>query len=490
VIPLQSQDKSAQSCAAPKTNSAATAALSSAGNVRLLLPPQTVASNGAPPSDLVAAFIELQAEARAAGSLDTLKFVIVNATRKMALFDQAFLLEPQSDSGWRITLASSVAKVDHNAPMVRTIEAWASRPRTIADPNSHGVHTVELPTLDGQKLGLADLKFGLWVPIKSRSGDIAAILLVLKQESWRPQHVMLMAPLAGAYGHAWEALAPAKSSHLKSVWHTLTAKRVSLVSMLVLAAGAFVPVPLTALAPAEIVAATPSIVTAPIDGVVRDILVPPGTFVAAGTPLIQFVDTKLRNDFEIAGKAKSVAEARYFKAIQSALTTQKELEDIAIAQGELAVAGAELAAAEDLLSRSEVKADKSGLAIYSSASDWIGKPVQVGERIMEIGDPSNVELRVDLPVSDAVALKQGNAVSLFLDGDPLRAIDGIVTRAGYRPIQSSDQQLIYRVYASFQDRKARRIGLRGTARVSGDDVSVWYYLLRRPLSALRQRIGF
>ena len=37
--------------------------------------------------------------------------------------------------------------------------------------------------------------------------------------------------------------------------------------------------------------------------------------------------------------------------------------------------------------------------------------------------------------------------------------------------------------------QARRIGLRGIARIHGESVSLWFYLLRRPISAVRQRFG-
>ena len=35
-----------------------------------------------------------------------------------------------------------------------------------------------------------------------------------------------------------------------------------------------------------------------------------------------------------------------------------------------------------------------------------------------------------------------------------------------------------------------RIGLKGTAKVFGERVSLFYYLLRRPLAAARQFVGF
>jgi hypothetical protein len=49
----------------------------------------------------------------------------------------------------------------------------------------------------------------------------------------------------------------------------------------------------------------------------------------------------------------------------------------------------------------------------------------------------------------------------------------------------------YRLKASFADgTRIPRIGLRGTAKIYGEQVSLFYYLMRRPLAALRQLIGF
>ena len=51
--------------------------------------------------------------------------------------------------------------------------------------------------------------------------------------------------------------------------------------------------------------------------------------------------------------------------------------------------------------------------------------------------------------------------------------------------------LSYKLTASYEGdaNKLPRIGLRGTAKVYGSEVSVFYYLFRKPITFMRQLIG-
>ena len=71
-------------------------------------------------------------EVRQCATLDTLRFAIVNSTRKIADFDQAFLIEPNLAGVWSVTRASSVAKIDRHAQLVRAIDAWLQYPQHAA----------------------------------------------------------------------------------------------------------------------------------------------------------------------------------------------------------------------------------------------------------------------------------------------------------------------------------------------------------------------
>ncbi len=453
---------------------------------------KTAAPPSKPQPDAMGIFVGLEMEARQCRDVESLRFAIVNSTRKLAGFDEAYLVEPKLAGGWSIVAASGVHAVDRHAPLIRFMAAWTtntveSERGALAEPKFYNLQT------DAARYGLdavnVALPFAFWLPLRKQNGELLAALVAVKKEPWRPQVVSMLIPLAGAYAHAWQALVPAAASPARHVYRAFAKSRIALAAALLMVAAGFIPVPMSALAPAEVVAREPRLVTAPIDGVISDILVAPGAMVAKDTPIVTFADIDLRNTHELAKRNKAVAQAKYFKAIQTATSAQKDVADVAIAKAELDVAISDLAYAEEMLARTVVKAQSAGLVIYASKSDWIGKPVKTGERIMEIGNPDNTELKIEVPVSDAITLRAGGSVALFLDGDPLTAIRGKISRANYRPTPNSETTLVYKVHANFEDGQPRRIGLRGVARVSSHDVSLAFYLFRRPIAALRQRFG-
>jgi hypothetical protein len=440
----------------------------------------------------MAVLIEVEVETRACPDLAALKFVIANSSRKLAPFDQSFLLERFDNAApWKIERASSIASVDRHAATPRAIEAWINNPQLPLRAEIEKIHVLDM-SIGEQSIELPSgepaFPHAIWLPFKTRPG-VNAALLMLRGKPWDPAYTALLAPLADAYGHAWNALVPVSNSQLRRASNLMRGKYAKAAAVATIVAGAFIPLPLTVLAPAEIVPVQPEIVAAPMDGVIHDILVPPGSKVEAGTPLLRFTDTKVRNDLVLASRAKSVAEAKYFRVLQSAVSTQKDMQDLGVAKAELAMAEADLSYARELLTRIEVTAQKPGIVIYSAKSDWIGKPVATGERIMEIADPDKTEIRIELNVSDAIAIKPAARVSLFLDGEPMSAVEAVVEHISYRPALSAEHQMVFRVSAKFADDKPGRIGLHGTARLSGDTVTLGYYLFRRPIAFVRQKLG-
>jgi multidrug resistance efflux pump len=194
-------------------------------------------------------------------------------------------------------------------------------------------------------------------------------------------------------------------------------------------------------------------------------------------------------DLAIAAQKVEGAESRLSAARNGAFSDGEAMRSLTVSEKELQLAEAERDLSQSLLERTTVMAAQDGLLIYASRSELMGKPVRTGEKVMEIADPAHVAFRIDLSVKDSIVLAPGAAVRLFLDADPLHPLSAEVREMAYHAQEVPGGTLAYDLRAQARSGEAPRIGLRGTAQVTGEKVALGFYLLRRPLAALRQYFG-
>ena len=110
---------------------------------------------------------------------------------------------------------------------------------------------------------------------------------------------------------------------------------------------------------------------------------------------------------------------------------------------------------------------------------------------MTIADPTEVELEIWLPVDEAIALDRDADVTAFLNISPLKPFRGRLRQTGYEALPTPDGLLAYHLKASIDAHGSPpRIGLRATARITGQRVSVFTYLFRRPLGWVRRVLAY
>lgn len=428
--------------------------------------------------------LAVEAEARACASLVELAHVAANETRRVVRCGQVIVFGLKGRKA-TVLAVTGLSSLDRSSPLLQDLE------RALARAAPTGAEPAVL-TLDdlrgGEPASLADFAFAhlVVVALRDRAGTPFAGLLLAREEGWTERDLPLVERLAGTYAHAWAALAPRRLRLPRFA----PLRLVLPAGALLLAAAGFIPVPLAALAPVEVVARDPEVVAAPLDGVVKTIEVAPNEEVRPGTVLLRLVDTALRGRLEIAERAVDVAGARERRLAQAAFNDPNARRDLAVAAAELRQALAERDAAQEQLARTVVSAEKAGVAVYTSRKDWEGRPVSTGERIMQIATPGDVQLRVDMPVKDAIVVRDGAPVRAYLDADPLTALSGTLTQASYRATPLPGGGLAFTLIAGLDPgQPAPRIGYRGTAQVFGDKVPLAYYVLRRPLTAIRQMVG-
>ena len=251
-----------------------------------------------------------------------------------------------------------------------------------------------------------------------------------------------------------------------------------------------VPVRLTVLAQAEVVPQDPFLVRAPLDGVIDRFDVRPNQPVQSGTPLFSLDTTALRARMEMASKALDAAQEEYRQSAQLAVTSDKSRADIAERRGNLQERSVEMDYTARQLARVQVKAERAGIAVFADASDWVGKAVSVGERVLLVADPHRVELVAWLPAADALPVAAGDTLTLYPQGVVLGSYEATVTSVSYRTEMAHDGYLAYRVKAAFAPGKAPRLGQVGTARLHGGWAPLAYAVLRRPLGLARQWLGW
>jgi hypothetical protein len=157
--------------------------------------------------------------------------------------------------------------------------------------------------------------------------------------------------------------------------------------------------------------------------------------------------------------------------------------------GEINEKRAEAEFLQHQLDRSQVPAPRDGMILFDDPSDWIGRPVQTGERVMRLATPGEVKIEAWIGIGDAIPIPQQGQVRLYLASKPFTSITGKVSYVAHDAVPRPDGNFAYRINATLDQQVSGRIGLKGTAKLYGDRVPLGYWLLRRPLATIRRFIA-
>jgi hypothetical protein len=434
--------------------------------------------------------VQLVKRARHAETAQELAFIMVNETHSLAPYRQAVLWRREAKGRGRVVAISGGAVVERNAP----ITLWLNRALARLDPDQtdapRPVAAADLSGALGEEWSEWLPAHALWVPLALDPGHVLGALLLAREQPWSEGERHIVQELADGFAHAWAGfLGGRRRSLLARMWDRRRA--IQLVIAAVVIGVMWLPITLSALAPAEVVSFKPTIVRAPFDGVVDHFAVEPNAPVKEGQTLLELDPRAIQNKLEVAGKELAVAEAEYRQAAQEAVFDDKSRAKLAVLKARADQRRTDVTYAQSLLDRIHVTASRSGLALFDEPNDWIGRPVTIGERLLEIADPAQGELEIWLPVADAITLKPGAEVEFFLNIAPGAPLSAKLSQASYEATLSPANLLGYRLRATLDDpARMPRIGLRGTAKIYGEKVTLFYYLARRPLAAARQFLGW
>lgn len=282
------------------------------------------------------------------------------------------------------------------------------------------------------------------------------------------------------------------------------------------------------------------VVAAPVAGQLRRIDWKAGAVVEAGKTVLAILEGSGADFLDARSQAQAEARVRATEAAREAMVAQRErakaaarmyagdldrqkrlLADKVLSSQEfdlaqmrarmaeqeeraaefsLKVAEFELQQARAVLSRSRAGGAAESLVITSPVSGRILRILQESERVvpggfplMEVGDPTDLEVRIEVLSRDGVAIQPGARVRLEQWGgsDPLTARVRLVEPSAFTKISALgvEEQRVY-VVADFTDPLEKRLTLGDSYRVEAR-VVVWESAaaLRAPAGALFQRGG-
>ncbi|MBT8420631.1 MAG: HlyD family efflux transporter periplasmic adaptor subunit [Gammaproteobacteria bacterium] len=443
--------------------------------------------------------LQLGREAAAAPDLKALSFLIVNDTHRLIRYDRALFWRIDARGKIHFQAASGTSRIERNSPYI----VWLKRvARFITEQQRAAPEPAKAQPVEQQKL--SDSLRSDWQNWLQGSYPLYALLMVHdntpiagcwleRKQKWTEPEKELLQHLMSQYAQAFHMLeleAKQSSWGIGSLWQRVKDRRVRYGVLFALCCSLFLPVHISVLAKAEIAPIDPVIVTAPMDGVIHRFSVAPNQWVARGDLLLTLDDTQIRNQVEITQKAVQVVEADLRLSHRSGFQKREDLAKIRILEERMAEQQSKLAYHRELLARSRIHAELDGLAIFNDANDWLGRPVQTGEKVLSLADPEHVEVKLLLSVQDAIHLPEGAEVLVFLDIDPLHPLDAVLYRQAYEGRAQPDGSVVFALHARLRNtEKPPRIGLQGTAKIYGERVTLYYYLFRRPLVIFRQTLG-
>jgi RND family efflux transporter MFP subunit len=352
----------------------------------------------------------------------------------------------------------------------------------------------------GEELAAADMRSGLYLPLRDEEGIVGILLFEAKQPEFASERARDVAailanqatvairnaklysqvPMAEAFG----AISARRAAFFavprrKRLWATASA-------VILLAVLTLVRWPLRVMAESPVLQPTGLAVVRPLEsGLVERVLVREGDTVAAGMVVARLSDAEARlartaaeAEVRAAGSSATLAASRGDAAEQRLQAIRQD------------AARATLALRVDALGRLEVRAPVSGFVLTSRPERLEATRVAAGAPLLRLGRTDTLELEFGVEQRDVQRVRVGDEVRVRLDGSPQETFAGTVTMVGAMPLgapaTNDSARVLYPVRAAVPNTSGTlRAGMAAHARVLTAPASIASRMLRTPARAVR-----
>lgn len=401
-------------------------------------------------------------------------FLILNDTVPIVRYDRAVLWKLEKGEEPKVLGISGQSKVPKYTDLskqwlkiVKSIKNVEEAQKLPSPESSEGTSVLWMPIFSHDRPAL-----GLWL---ERWGNVP----------WKQEDIDLLKFLLTNYGAAWE-----KFDHRFS-FSKMIKKPLPYLAAALLLSLFLIRVPLRVVAPAEVVPRDPIVITAPLEGIIEEIKVTPGETIKKGQLLFEYDKRVPLQELRVAQKKVEIVESEVNRAIGQAQKDKKALAELAVESLKLKKEELELELAKYRASQLDVFAPDNGVALLDSPEEWHGKPVKIGEKVMVIANPLLTKVRMSVPEDDNVVLDMSKPIKVILNvspeiGHPARMVYlSSFTHVSDKAVPSFIGEAEW-IGDPGEDVK---LGLKGTAIIYGEKVSLFYWIVRKPWAYVRRFVG-
>lgn len=432
----------------------------------------------------------LNVKAFTAKTRQELIFIILNDTIHALRYDRAVLWQMDKAKP-KLLGVSGQSDLNKDADIAKQ---WQSLVAGLVDPNK--AHVIEPDSIVGEpavwkKYRSANEGTFIWLPIFHENDLVLGMWIEIFGKVTNPQALddtlkFITSYLTPSYGAAWKKLTPKFSLHEKGFGK----KQLGIVLCGLLIFSLIVRVPLRVVAPCEVVANEPILITAPLDGIIEEVVVDPGDFVKQGEPLVEYDKRIPLRNLKVAQKEVEILQAEASRTQTLGLDDKRSRTELGIINLKLDKERVNLNLAKWQASKLTIEAPENGVVMLDSPDAWRGKPVQVGEKILSINDPDDTKVKIWIPEDDNVVLDTEKPIKVFLNISPETSYKAMLSYIANESTLSDDQLPSFVAEAKWVEQPEDiKLGLKGTAILYGDRVSLLYYVFRKPWAKIRSILG-
>ena len=412
-------------------------------------------------------------------------FNILNDTIQIVPYDRAVLWSFEGDSP-KLLGVSGQSNFNAKGSLAKK---WETLIKDLVDPNKSQILSED--SFSKVKTEWIDISTNspkpiiLWIPIfTDEKLHLGLWLERWNGRNWNPQEIEILNFVTQAYGIAWERFLPKYSAKiLKNRKFLIPALAIAFIILAW-------RTPLRVVAPCEVVPKDPIVITAPLEDIIAEVDVKPGQHVNAGDPLFEYDKRVALENLKASEEEVEVAQRDLNRAKTLAINDQKSLSEIAVLAAKLKKEQIGLELAKYKASLLTVKSPANGIVVLDDPEEWRGKPVHVGERIMMVTDPNKTKVRIWIPESDNIPLDPQKNINVILDPNPARTLEAKLLYVANASTVNDKHVPSFVAEADWIEEPTDvKMGVKGTAVLYGDNVSVFYLLLRRPWSYFRNLFG-